>query len=58
LIERSSLKPALKQELHELRKFRNRWVHVSEPWDHDDLLNDPESTRPRSKPWRGAQFVR
>ena len=42
LIEKANLKPELKSELHELRKFRNKWVHVSDPYDDNDLLERPE----------------
>jgi 2-polyprenyl-6-methoxyphenol hydroxylase-like FAD-dependent oxidoreductase len=42
LIERSSLKEDLKQELHELRKFRNQWVHISDPADDISLLDRPD----------------
>ena len=33
LIEISSIDNSLKQELHNLRKYRNQWVHVNEPQD-------------------------
>jgi hypothetical protein len=42
LIERSDLEEGLKQELQLLRKYRNKWVHVADPWDDDDLLGSPE----------------
>lgn len=42
LIEKSSLEKSLKSELHDLRKFRNRWVHVEDPSDDSDLLSRPE----------------
>jgi hypothetical protein len=42
LIEQSDLGEHLKQELHILRKYRNRWVHVTDPWDDDDLIESPE----------------
>lgn len=42
LIENSSLDDDLKSELHELRKFRNKWVHVKDPTDDSDLLERPE----------------
>lgn len=41
LIEKSSLPTDLKTELHELRKFRNKWVHVENPFDDSDLLKRP-----------------
>lgn len=42
LIENSSLNSALKTELHELRTFRNKWVHVKDPASDSDLLERPE----------------
>lgn len=42
LIEQSDLEEDLKQELQILRKYRNKWVHVADPWDDDDLLESPE----------------
>lgn len=44
LIEKSPLEDELKATLHELRKYRNKWVHVSAPWDDQKLLADPESS--------------
>ena len=43
LIEQASIKPELKTELHTLRKYRNKWVHVEEPWNDEPLLNEPEN---------------
>ena len=42
LIENSSLDETLKRELHDLRKFRNKWLHVKDPADDTDLLRRPE----------------
>ncbi len=42
LIENSDLPEDLIQELHKIRKYRNKWVHVKEPFDDDDLLKRPE----------------
>src|SRR3569833_2207802 len=38
LIEKAPLADDLKQEIHVVRKYRNRWVHVADPQDDDDLL--------------------
>jgi len=32
----------LKAVLHKIRKYRNRWVHVNDPHDDQDLLIRPE----------------
>jgi hypothetical protein len=42
LIEQSDLEDDLRHELQNLRKYRNKWVHVSDPWEDDDLLKSPE----------------
>ena len=42
LIDVSDLENDLKQELHVLRKYRNKWVHVADPWDDNSLLESPE----------------
>lgn len=42
LINDSDLEDDLKQELHTLRKYRNNWVHVADPWDDTSLLESPE----------------
>jgi hypothetical protein len=42
LIERSPIQDSLKSDLHTLRVYRNKWVHISDPWDDQALLNRPE----------------
>ncbi|MFO8027342.1 MAG: hypothetical protein R6U56_06740 [Opitutales bacterium] len=42
LIEESDLEEDLKRDLQLLRKYRNKWVHVSDPWDDEALLKSPE----------------
>ena len=42
LIETSDLRSGLKDRLHELRKFRNKWVHVNDPNNDEMLLEKPE----------------
>lgn len=42
LIEASPLEESLKCDLQTLRKFRNRWVHVSAPWDDQELIDNPD----------------
>ncbi len=42
LIAQSDLEDDLKQELQILRKYRNKWVHVADPWDDDKLIEYPE----------------
>jgi hypothetical protein len=42
LIEQSPLPEEMKRDLHILRKYRNRWVHVNDPNNDADLLVRPE----------------
>jgi hypothetical protein len=42
LIDASELEDSLKQELHAIRRYRNGWVHVDDPWDDEHLLENPE----------------
>lgn len=42
LINYSDLADDLKREIHALRKYRNTWVHIADPWDDASLLNSPE----------------
>jgi len=42
LIDESDIELDLKREIHVLRKYRNKWVHVADPWDDESLLESPE----------------
>lgn len=42
LIELSPIDPELKKSIHLLRKYRNGWVHVTDPTDDADILENPE----------------
>jgi len=42
LIEQSSIDSTLQTDLHTLRKYRNKWVHVKEPCRDEKLLEQPE----------------
>ncbi len=44
LIDRASIDDNLKNDLHALRKYRNKWVHLDDPWDDASLLERPEET--------------
>ncbi|MBD7923487.1 hypothetical protein [Xanthomonas bonasiae] len=44
LINLSTIPDALKANLHRLRKYRNKWVHIDDPWDDADLLDKPGLT--------------
>lgn len=42
LIEQAQLDSGLKADLHDLRKYRNKWVHVNDPSEDTDLLIRPD----------------
>jgi hypothetical protein len=42
LIDSAAIDPALCADLHRLRKYRNRWVHVDAPWKDARVLSEPE----------------
>jgi uncharacterized protein YutE (UPF0331/DUF86 family) len=42
LIDAASIADELRAELHALRRYRNRWVHVYDPHEDTDLLSNPE----------------
>jgi hypothetical protein len=44
LIDSAPIDPMLKQNPHTLRKYRNMWVHVDDPWNDGALLEKPEET--------------
>jgi hypothetical protein len=41
LIDESPIDDNLKSDLQILRKYRNKWVHVDDPWDDKSLLESP-----------------
>lgn len=38
LIEKANIENELSKELHDLRKYRNKWVHINDPNDDSELL--------------------
>ena len=44
LISQSPIHDILKEDLQKLRKVRNKWVHIYEPWNDFGLLERPEET--------------
>ncbi len=42
LINQAIIEENLKLDLHKLRKYRNKWVHVSDPWNDEGLIDSPE----------------
>ncbi|WP_108098444.1 hypothetical protein [Pseudomonas sp. GV071] len=43
LINSAAIDDELKADLHTLRRYRNKWVHVDEPLDDISILQNPES---------------
>ena len=43
LIDESPIDDSLKSDLHKLRKYRNKWVHVDDPCKDESLLESPEA---------------
>ncbi|MEE1657827.1 hypothetical protein VB618_16620 [Microvirga sp. CF3062] len=43
LIEGAPLQASLKNDLQILRRYRNKWVHISDPLDDQELLSRPEN---------------
>lgn len=44
LISDAPIPEDLKSDLHRLRKYRNKWVHVDDPWNDGQLLESPADT--------------
>lgn len=44
LIDSSDLETELKAELQYIRRFRNSWVHVDDPWDDSVFLEESEQS--------------
>jgi len=53
LINKSPFPESLKRELNELRRFRNGWVHVADPWDESLVLDleHPETLQQEFELW-------
>ncbi|MDP8982206.1 MAG: hypothetical protein M3O35_16635, partial [Acidobacteriota bacterium] len=49
LIDSSDLPPELKRDLHEVRRYRNRWVHVADPWDESLVVHIEDPARLQSE---------
>ena len=42
IVETAEIDETLRRDLHRLREYRNRWVHVEDPNDDQDILEHPE----------------
>jgi hypothetical protein len=43
LINSAQIAAELKTDLHVLRKYRNKWVHVDSPWEDEKPLEHPKT---------------
>jgi hypothetical protein len=43
LIRQANINSDLKSDLHTLRKYRNKWVHVEDPWDDEPPRECPKA---------------
>ncbi len=42
MTENAPISSELKRNIHILRRYRNKWVHVNDPEDDQYLLDNPE----------------
>ena len=42
MINTAHISATLRDELQKLRRYRNKWVHVDEPWEDRSLLEFPK----------------
>ena len=42
LVDQALVEDTLKMEIHALRQYRNRWVHIEDPWDEAPVIHDLE----------------
>jgi hypothetical protein len=42
LINKAEINANLRADLHALRKYRNKWVHVDSPWEDEAPLEHPD----------------
>lgn len=42
MIDTAPIADSLRSDLHRLRMYRNRWVHVADPEDDQDIQKNPE----------------
>ncbi len=54
MINGSDLDQTIIAELHALRRFRNKWVHVNEPWEDRYLLASPETATDEIEAFAGV----
>jgi hypothetical protein len=58
LINQASLDDKLKNDLHTLRTYGNKWVHIDDPWDDADLSNDRKILSSSVNRWHSLRLTR
>lgn len=51
LIDRAPIEQQLRDDIHKLRKYRNKWVHVAMPKDDEAILQNPEAYEEEIEEW-------
>jgi len=51
LINQSPIDEQLKSDIHVLRKYRNKWVHVENPRSDEQLIETPELFEKKLRIW-------
>ncbi|MDH4993105.1 hypothetical protein QEZ48_20015 [Aquamicrobium lusatiense] len=51
LIDQAPIEQQLRDDIHKLRKYRNKWVHVSMPEDDEAILQTPEAYEEEIEEW-------
>ena len=42
LVKNAEIEESLKGDIQRLRRYRNKWVHVNDPWEDHFLLENPD----------------
>lgn len=51
LIDQSPINQSLRDQIHNLRKYRNKWVHISSPENDKKVLNSGENYEKELEGW-------
>ena len=51
LINQSPIEQGLRDDIHKLRVYRNKWVHVATPEDDQAILDSPEVYEEELETW-------
>ncbi len=51
LIDNAPIQNELREDIHKLRKYRNKWVHVATPEDDEEILQNLEAYEAQLEEW-------